>query len=278
MREAVKRHPLVSFFGLTFAITWGLEALRSLLELPVVPAVVFLEIAGAGPSLAGLTVAWMAGGKQEVRNLLRRILKWRVQFRWYLLVLILFPALLVGVIAAATTLSGEPFRVAFAGPWWILPAFMPLVVFLGPLQEELGWRAFALPVLMERHGWLPAGLLLGVAWALWHRTPLTWATIAWSEPLGSTGLLGLTLGAVIPDIALSVLMAWVYWRTRGSALVAGLGVHTAANYALFLPAVPTGPAAMAATWAVTASFAGCLTLLALVVVLTQRNASTPPPR
>lgn len=278
MRDLVKRHPLVSFFGLTFVITWGLEAVRLLLGLPGVPAIIFLEVAGAGPSLAGLTVAWIAGGGQGVRKVLGRILRWRVEFRWYLLVLIFFPALLVAVIAAATVLSGEPFSLAFPGPWWLLPAFMPLVLFLGPLQEELGWRAFALPALMERHGWLPAGLLLGVAWALWHRTPLTWTAISWSEPLGSTGLLGLTLGAVIPDIALSVLMAWVYWRTQGSALLAGLGMHTAANYALFLPAVPTGPAATMTTWVITASFAGCLALLALLVALTQRKAGAPPPR
>lgn len=39
------------------------------------------------------------------------------------------------------------------------------------------------------------------------------------------------------DVALSVLMAWVYVRTGGSALLAGLAMHTAANYALYLPAV-----------------------------------------
>lgn len=189
-----------------------------------------------------------------------------------------FPALLVGLIAAAMVLSGQPFRSAFPGPWWLVPAFMPLVLFLGPLQEELGWRAFALPALMERYGWLPAGLGLGVAWALWHRTPSTWPGIIWSEPLGSAGLTGLILGAVVPDISLSVLMAWVFVRTRGSALLTGLGMHTAANFALFLPALPAGQAAQATTWAVTLAFAGCLAALALLAASTERKAGGRTPR
>jgi hypothetical protein len=207
-----------------------------------------------------------------------RALKWRVGGRWYLLVLVFFPALLVGVLAAATVLSDQPFRTAFPGPWWLFPAFMPLVLILGPLQEEFGWRALALPALMGRHGWLPAGLVLGAAWALWHRTPSTWAAIAWSEPLDPAGLAGLVVDAVVPDVALSVLMAWVFVRTRGSALLAGFGMHTAANFALFLPAPPAGPAAQATTWAVTLAFAGCLTALALLVASTERKVGGRTPR
>ncbi|MGH3147729.1 MAG: lysostaphin resistance A-like protein, partial [Rubrobacter sp.] len=211
-------------------------------------------------------------------SLLGRVLKWRVGLGWYLLVLVAFPALLVGIIAATMALVGQPFRAAFSGPWWLLPAFMPLVLFLGPLQEELGWRAFALPPLMERHGWISAGVVVGLAWAVWHRTPTTWSAISWSEPLGSAGLLGLMLGAFVPDVALSVLMAWVYRQTQGSALLAGLGMHTAANYALFLPAVPTGPSATTTTWALTWSFAGCLSILALLAASTGREADARPPR
>lgn len=274
----VKRHPLVSFFALAFAITWGLDALRTLLGLTGLTAGFVLVVAGAGPSLAGFVVAWLVGGRRGLRSLLGRVLKWRVGLGWYLLVLVAFSALLVGVIAATMALVGQPFRAAFSGPWWLLPAFMPLVLFLGPLQEELGWRAFALPPLMERHGWISAGVVVGLAWAVWHRTPTTWAAISWSEPLGSAGLLGLMLGAFVPDVALSVLMAWVYRQTQGSALLAGLGMHTAANYALFLPAVPMGPSATTTTWALTWSFAGCLAILALLAASTGREAGVRPPR
>lgn len=273
MREVLQRHPVIAFFALAFAITWGLEALRLALGLPGLSAILALQVAGAGPSLAGLVVAWAAYGRRGLRDLLGRAFKWRVGVGWHLLVLVVFPALLVGVLAAATILSGQAFEITVS--WWLLPAFMLVVPLLGPLQEELGWRAFALPALMERHGWLPAGLMIGLAWALWHRTPETWAAITWSEPLGSAGLFGLVLGAVVPDVALSVLMTWVFVRTGGSALVAGLGMHTSANFALYLPApLPPGSSVQATTWAITLAFAGCLAALALFAALTARRSGT----
>lgn len=267
MRNSVKKHPVVAFFVLAFAITWGSETLRLFLGLPGFSAILALQVAGAGPSLAGLVVAWAAYGRRGLRDLLGKAFKWRVGIGWYPLVLVAFPALLVGVLAAATIISGQAFKITVS--WWLLPAFMLLVPLLGPLQEELGWRAFALPALMERCGWLPASLIIGAAWALWHRTPETWTAATWSEPLGSAGLFGLILSAALPDVALSVLMAWVFVRTGGSALLAGIGMHTAANFALFVPAVQ---ADTATTWAITGSFAGCLTTLALLAALTERKA------
>ncbi|PMB05057.1 hypothetical protein CEN49_19180 [Fischerella thermalis CCMEE 5273] len=271
MKTWIKQHPIRSFFILTFTITWGLELLRLYLGFSGLSMALTLEIAGAGPSLAGLVVAWIVGGRREVHDLFRRAFKWRVGIWWYIWVIVIFPVLLISIIATAMVLSGQPFQSALPGPWWLIPAFLPLVLFFGPLQEELGWRAFALPVLMERYGWLSAGLVIGLVWALWHRTPTTWSAITWSDPLSSTGLFGLILGAVIPDVALSVLMAWTFWRTRGSAFLAGLGMHTAANYALFLPALPTGAGATAATWAVTGAFAGFLVFLSLLVILVERR-------
>ena len=268
MSSFMRQKPLVSFFALAFGISWGLDALRLFSGADGTAGVLLLQVSGAGPSLAGLFVAWAAHGGRGLRELFGRALRWRVGLRWYLLVLVLFPALLVGVIAASTALSGGTFRSTV--PLWLLPPFMLLVVLVGPLPEELGWRAFALPALMERHGWLRAGLVLGAAWALWHRQVETWL----QAPDGGLG--GLILGAVVPDVALSILMAWVYLRTGGSALLAGIGMHTAANFALFLPA---GQADPATTWAITASFAACLFVLAAAVVTAEgrrdRDAGRP---
>lgn len=50
----------------------------------------------------------------------------------------------------------------------------PLYLFVGgPLDEELGWRGYALPRLLARRNVFWSGLVVGVIWALWH-LPLFW--------------------------------------------------------------------------------------------------------
>lgn len=46
MRSSVKKHPVVAFLALAFAITWGLDALRLLLGLPGPSAGLALQVAG----------------------------------------------------------------------------------------------------------------------------------------------------------------------------------------------------------------------------------------
>lgn len=268
MTARMIRRPVLAFLLLAFSITWGLDALGYLVPLPLPLQVVTFEVAGAGPSLAGLIVVVVVSGRQGVRALIARMLRWRTGWRWWLLVVVVFPVVLITAEVAAFASSGRPFSTAAA--WWLLPALFPLVVFLGPLQEEVGWRGFALPTLLAQTGWVRTGVLLGLAWALWHRAPSTWASITWDQPLAPTGAAGLVLGAFVPDIALSVLMAWVFTRT-GSGLLAGLGMHTAANFALFVPAAPVGPDATEVGWAATWAVAGVLTALAALVVLAEQR-------
>ncbi|MCK2372907.1 CPBP family glutamic-type intramembrane protease, partial [Escherichia coli] len=47
-----------------------------------------------------------------------------------------------------------------------LPLFGMMLV--GGGVEELGWRGIAQPELARRHGPLPAALVVGLVWALWH--------------------------------------------------------------------------------------------------------------
>lgn len=267
----LRRHPVFVFLVLTFALAWGLDAVRMVMRPAPLVEGVFWIIIGASPSVSAVILACAVGGVAGLRALLSPLVRWRVGIRWWLLVLVALPALILGVSAVTLMASGQEFGSALPGPLWLVPVFLPLVVFAGPLQEELGWRAFALPRLLDHQSWVRAGLLLGAVWALWHRMPSTWSDIAWNDPLAPSGALGLVLGAVVPDIALSVLMAWIFVRTGGSALVAGLGVHTAVNFALLVPQAPVGETATTASWVLTAAIAGLLSLLTIAAVVVERR-------
>lgn len=42
------------------------------------------------------------------------------------------------------------------------------VFLLGGRQEEIGWRGFALPRLLDRFDAVTASLVIGAVWAVWH--------------------------------------------------------------------------------------------------------------
>ena len=104
LRRLIKRHPLVAFFVLAFAGAWivfvplllarnGLGLLP--FSLPVGP---FQTIgAFAGPTLAAFIVTAATSGAAGLRQLLRRIGQWRVGAGWYLLALLGYPLLYVGI-------------------------------------------------------------------------------------------------------------------------------------------------------------------------------------
>ena len=51
---------------------------------------------------------------------------------------------------------------------WGLLGVAAVIVFIGGLGEETGWRGYLQPALQQRFGVLPATGLVAVAWAAWH--------------------------------------------------------------------------------------------------------------
>ena len=162
-----------------------------------------------------------------MRDLGSRLVRWRVGWQWYLVV-ILGPAAFSLAVAGVYVLllggswSGAAQMLAALreGPLVLLPLFLLILALTDGLGEELAWRGFALPRLLTRYNALAASLILGMLWALWH-LPLVWTEGAtlYQQPIWLF-LLDIT--------AKSVLFTWVFLRTRGSVLLAML-LHGATN-------------------------------------------------
>ncbi len=107
--------------------------------------------------------------------------------------------------------------------WERLLSLLPatLVTDTGPLGEEFGWRGFALPRLLQRRPPLAAALILGAIWWAWHLPTFFIPTLS-QHQLSIPFFL-------VNSLALSVIMTWLYLRTRGDLLLMIL-VHVAANY------------------------------------------------
>jgi len=99
------------------------------------------------------------------------------------------------------------------GPWLHYLARLGLFIFLfGGSNEEPGWRGFALPVLQARHSPLVASLILGVIWGLWH------APLHFGPAYGGSGWQGLALQTMLGAVPASILLTWLFNRTKSSLL------------------------------------------------------------
>src|SRR5207253_2297396 len=78
----------------------------------------------------------------------------------------------------------------------------------GGVDEELGWRGFALPRLQDRYGALIASVVLGIFWAGWHIP-------AWYAAGSGQDLISFPVFEV-SVIGAAILFTWLYNSTGGS--------------------------------------------------------------
>ncbi len=210
--------PLLAFLGLTFAITWSAWGLLLALggEPTAGPAqLVLWVLGGLGPAAA--IIAARLEGRAALRELWHGLLRWRVGAGWY--ALLLLPLVVAVATVALLGWRVDPDVSVVGAAIIAVPMFVVMAVVGGGL-EEVGWRGYAQPRLQARIGQLPAALVIGLIWALWH-LPL-YAMVGTSQSDSSLGWF--TLQAV----ALSIILAWIYNGT-GSSILLPVLFHAAVN-------------------------------------------------
>jgi len=225
----IKRHPVATYYALTFAISWGgilivvgpggIPGTREEFE-RLLPVVLLALL--AGPSVAGLLLTGLVHGRGGLRELLSRLLRWRVGVCWYAVALLTAPLLMTAIPLALSLLFPEFLPGIFTTDDKASLLLMGIAAgLIGGFLEELGWTGFAIPRLRLRYGVLTTGLIVGFLWGAWHLLMNFWTS---GSPSGALSL-ALLLHSVIFSVgilpAYRVLMVWVYDRT-GSLLVAML--------------------------------------------------------
>jgi membrane protease YdiL (CAAX protease family) len=266
MTQLIRRHPLVTLFVLAYTLTWAIQIPRAagLLEGEGWRLVTY------APAIAALLAAALTGGRPAVRELGERLVRWRVGWQWYVVVLLGPAAFSLSVAGLYALLPGGSFSAALPPalteePLVMLPVLFLYLTLTDGLGEEPAWRGFALPRLLARHNALVASLILGVLWALWH-LPLLWMEGAtrYQEPIWPI---------LVDNTAKSVIFTWVFLHTRGSLLMAIL-FHGATNLFQVSPG-PTSPGDF--TLPLLAAGAKWLLVVVLVVVVGPNLARGPHP-
>jgi hypothetical protein len=207
----MKQRPLLTFFALTFTITWGSALAYVVFDDVLTPAFGPINnrnpvywVAVFSPSISALLLTAVFEGRAGVQVLLRRLVQWRFGAVYYALILIGIP--LLGIITGNIAGTALPVSLAAIAATGFGGA--------GPLGEELGWRGFALPRLLTLHKPLRASLILGAIWGVWHLPAFALAGTAQN----ALSLPMFLLGA----LALSIIATALFHATHGSVLSAVL--------------------------------------------------------
>jgi hypothetical protein len=210
-----------------------------------------LNPAAWGPLVGALVATLVFEGWPGLKDLLRRGLRVRFGWLWYLAAWLLFPLLIGGAALLGRLTSSAPWPEApmlqqlaqMAGqpggapPLVIYALVGILIVFFtgGPLQEEFGWRGYLLEKLQSRWNAFSSSLVIGLLWGFWH-LPLFFISpggMYYQHPVWYM---------VLSIILVSILFTWLYNNT-GRSIFAALLFHTAFNWSHWFFPTLNSPAA-----------------------------------
>ncbi len=151
-----KGHTLIAYFLLAYGISWAVEIPLALKAHNLIRTSMPFSIhylAAYGPLLSALIVTGLSSGLAGLKELLGRVLKWRVGLAWWLAA---FSPILLYLLATLILVSifGRSPNPAMLGQVDYLPDLgwgASILWFLTfGIGEETGWRGFALPRLQKK--------------------------------------------------------------------------------------------------------------------------------
>jgi uncharacterized protein len=274
LRRLVARHPVAAFLAMVYALNTAVAVVPVLTRRDILPfGLAPYDSLGHifGVALPAFLVVAAMHGRDGVRDLAQRSLRWRVGVRWYLVALLGVP---VAAVLCASALFGLAPLSALVEKWEllltvVLPKLVLLILFFN-LAEEIGWTGFLQARLQDRHGPLKACLIVTIPFALFHLP-------GWMVEFGF-GLAQLHIAlAVTALFGIShlfgrVIIMWLYNNTGYSVLLVGM-FHSSFNVttSTFDSFIPREMSFLIAV--------GVVTLAAvLIVVFTRGRLSYMPER
>jgi len=266
------RHEVILFFIATVLFTWLLWVPAFLIQnhgIPMrLPYDFFITVGTFVQSAAGFFFTNIFGGKAEVYSLFKSLLNVHISLKWMLFVFLTLPAVSAVSCLFFYLSAGTLPQMQFS-PWFIPVAFAYILIFMGPLGEEAGWRGFALKKMLGYLSPMKAAVLLGMIWSFWH-LPLFFINGTTQNALASFGSISAILGYSLYTVMISVLITLLYIMSNGSVFGSIL-LHTVGNLSLGVV-----PSIFSKTGAVIVLLTLCITVTAIIfkykkILLTRYN-------
>lgn len=127
-----------------------------------------MAIAAISATLAAIIIIYSSKDRQLIKDYWNRVCNIRrINLKWWPLLIFMLPT--VNAIAISTFFghSADQFQLNEALLASPMP-FLLLLLFYGPVPEELGWRGYDLDSLRTRYNLLNSSLMLALFWSIWH--------------------------------------------------------------------------------------------------------------
>ena len=188
---------------------------------------------GGAPSIVAGFLVFTTYSKEARKDYFTRCLSLkRMGLRWTFFTITLFLISIIISLYISTSVLGMELpgmkwlHIAISQPY-IVPILLFFSIISGPLNEEFGWRGYALDRLLIRYGFTISSSILGFVWAIWH---LPWYFTPGQLQYDLLQKSFLDAFIFIPYcIALSFIVSIVYINTNRSVL-AGAFVHMMTNF------------------------------------------------
>lgn len=224
---------LILFFLLTLLWTWICGFIPVIFDFTGTPAGTFLFYFGGGaPSVVALFLVFFTYHKEKRKDYFRRCFSFKYMgWKWPLITICVFSvitiiSLFIGIGLLKYDMPTMDFMHAIIDNPLMLLLVLLISLISGPLNEEFGWRGYALDKLLVRFGFLGASAILGFIWGIWH--------LPWYFTPGQAQynlLQDSVFHAIMFIPSVMMLSSWVtfvYIKTKRSIL-AGALVHMFSN-------------------------------------------------
>ena len=279
------KHPLFSYFSMAYAIKFIVLIPYTLAAWGIISGdwTAAFVLATFGPFVAGIIMVYITEGRAGLSRLRHSVTQWRVGWKWLLFVFAAIPALgMLGIIIQPGILAG------FQGLSLHLVVFLlvsyPLNYVLiwfagGGLDEEVGWRGFAWPIMQPRYGPLWGTLFLGVVHCFWHFEEFLTPAQGGGPGTGWTPFVVNLPIFLLLVLSVNIILTWVFNHTRGS-LFAAISTHASvdAPQGALLPLFPAlqGGFGSGATSAILGFTVGLAVVAVLILIVTRGRLGYQP--
>lgn len=216
MKEIIKKHPLILFYGLTFG---GMFVISFVMMILLSSVPIYLSVLTQwSPALAAIIIISIQNDKFEFRSIVIKTSIKLKYLQWYIIASII-PVVICGMGYILLLIIQIPQWNEIKCNFYNEDYFFYLLAMLfGCYGEEIGWRGFMLPFLCRKYSLFLSSLIVGICWGLWHL-------------YFKAGFSVFTV-YMIMVIEISFIISWLCSKTQNNIMVAII-FHTSFNFFSF---------------------------------------------